>query len=88
MIDFRNEVKQFLTSEVGQATVRGPFALGLASAALLFSQATQTPSVSEAQSACSTDSDCGSGERCEWVCVERYDGSCTNVGLRCVPKDS
>ena len=72
MQDIRNEVQQFLTSEVGQATLKGPLALGIASGALLLSQAVHAPSA-EALS-CESDADCGSGGRCEPICSE-YDGS-------------
>ena len=83
--EFRNEVQQFLTSEVGQATVRGPLALGVASGALLLSQMVHT---SSAQSNCVGDADCGSGERCDWVCNRKANGTCTEWGTRCVSSDS
>ena len=83
--EFRNEVEQFLTSEVGQATVRGPLALGVASGALLLSQMVPT---SSAQSNCVGDADCGSGERCEWKCNEWANGTCTEWGTGCVSSDS
>lgn len=85
--EFRNEVQQFLTSEVGQATVRGPLALGIASGALLLSQAVHTPSA-EAQSQCGSNSDCGPGEKCVWVCNGWDNGTCGEWGTQCVSSDS
>ena len=82
MQDFRNEVQQFLTSEVGQATVRGPLALGVASGALLLSQAVHTPSA-EAQLQCYSNSDCGSEGACVYWCEERSNGTCTDWHSEC-----
>ena len=82
MQDFRNEVQQFLTSEVGQATVRGPLALGVASGALLLSQAVHTPSA-EAQVQCYNNSDCGSEGVCVSWCAERYNGTCRRWNSEC-----
>lgn len=85
--EFRNEVQQFLTSEVGQATVRGPLALGVASGALLLSQAVHTPSAA-AEFQCYSDSDCGSGKKCDWVCNDWTNGTCREWGTQCVSSDS
>lgn len=85
MQDFHNEVKQFLTSEVGQATLKGPLALGVASGALLLSQVIHTAS---AQFECVSESDCGSGKKCDWVCNKKSKGTCTEWGTRCVSSDS
>lgn len=82
MQDFRNEVQQFLTSEVGQATVRGPLALGVASGALLLSQAVHTPSA-EAQFECDSHSDCGSGGVCVYWCADKSNGTCTDWRSEC-----
>ena len=83
--EFRNEVEQFLTSEVGQATVRGPLVLGVASGALLLSHLAHTPS---AQASCVSDADCGSGKSCEWVCNDWANGTCEEWGTQCVSSDS
>lgn len=85
MQEFRNEVQQFLTSEIGQATVRGPLALGVASGALLLSQGVHT---SSAQIDCLSDADCGSGERCEWKCNKWSNGTCKEWGTQCVSSGS
>ena len=82
MQDFRNEVQQFLTSEVGQATLRGPLALGIASGALLLSQAGHTPPA-EAQFECYSDSDCGSEGTCVSWCAERSNGTCADWHSAC-----
>lgn len=87
MQDFRNDVKQFLTSEVGQATVRGPLALGVASGALLLSQVVHTSSAHN-NFQCFTDNDCSSGYECEWRCEQGAQGTCAYVHTRCVPKGS
>lgn len=83
--DIRNEVKQFLTSEVGQVTLKGPLALGVASGALLLSQAVHTAS---AQFSCLSDAECGSGKKCEWRCNKWANGTCTEWGTQCVSSDS
>jgi hypothetical protein len=85
MQEFRNEVKQFLTSEVGQATVRGPLALGVASGAFLLSQAVHT---SSAAIECIYDDDCGSGRKCDWNCVLWSQGTCVELETQCVPDGS
>lgn len=85
--NLRSKVKQFLTSEVGQATVRGPLALGVASGALLLSQAVHTPSAA-AGFQCYSDSDCSSGEKCEWKCNAWSRGTCAEWKTKCVPSDS
>ena len=83
--NLRSKVKQFLTSEVGQATVRGPLVLGVASGALLFSQTVQT---SSAQITCISASDCSAGEKCDWVCNGWNNGTCTEWKTQCVPSGS
>ena len=85
--NIRSKVKQFLTSEVGQVTVRGPLVLGVASGALLLSQAGHTPSA-EAHFQCYSDSDCGSGKKCEWRCNGWSNGTCIEWGSQCVSSDS
>jgi len=80
--EFRNEVQQFLTSEVGQATVRGPLALGVASGALLLSQIVHTSSAHDTRE-CSSSADCSSGERCVKVCKKRILGSCIHEHYEC-----
>ena len=85
--EFRNEVQQFLTSEVGQATVRGPLALGVASGALLLSQAVHTSSAHNVHE-CISDSDCGSGRKCTWICDNQPQGSCIHGHYKCTSKDS
>ena len=82
MQDFRNEVKQFLTSEVGQATLKGPLALGVASGALLLSQVVHTSSAHN-HSECSSSDDCSSGERCVKVCKKKLLGSCIHEHREC-----
>ncbi len=82
MQDFRNEVQQFLTSEVGQVTLKGPLALGVASGALLLSQAVHTPSA-EAQLQCYSNSDCGSEGVCVYWCEETSDGTCIDWHSEC-----
>ena len=83
--DIRGKVEQFLTSEVGQVSVRSPLALGLASTALLFSQAVHTlfadPSNDLIQ--CWTDDDCSSGSFCAWECSEEYNGTCIEWSSKC-----
>ena len=78
--DIRNKVKQFLISEVGQATIKGPLALGVASGALLLSQIVHTPSAHN-YSECRSSDDCGSGERVYQVCKESHLGSCVHGAL-------
>ena len=85
--DIRGKVKRFLTSEVGQATVRGPLALGVASGAFLLSQMVHTPSA-EAIIKCGSDADCPSGEKCDPVCVNRNGSTCNDLEFRCVDSDS
>ena len=80
--DIRNEVKRFLTSEVGQATLKGPLALGIASGALLLSQIAQTSSAHN-YSECRSSNDCSSGERCVKVCKERILGTCVHEHSEC-----
>ena len=80
--EFRNEVQQFLTSEVGQATVRGPLVLGVASGALLLSQIVHTSSAHNVHE-CIADSDCGSGRKCDWVCEYRRQGTCMHGHYEC-----
>ena len=80
--EFRNEVQQFLTSEVGQATVRGPLALGVISGAFLLSQGVHTPSA-EAQLECDSDSDCGSEESCVYWCAKKSSGTCISWHSEC-----
>ena len=83
--DIRGKVKQFLTSEVGQATVRGPLVLGVASGAFLLSQVVHTPS---AAIECVYDDDCGSGYKCKWDCGQWSQGTCAELNTQCVPNDS
>lgn len=85
MQNFRNEVQQFLTSEVGQATIRGPLALGVASGALLLSQGLHT---SSAQIDCVGDADCSSGQVCKWKCNVWSNGTCKSWESRCISSDS
>ena len=80
--NFRGKVNQFLTSEVGQVGIRAPLALGVASGILLLSQAVHTPSA-EADMECLSDSDCGSGERCNIWCGEYSQGTCTDWQSEC-----
>lgn len=80
--DFRNEVKQFLTSEVGQATLKGPLALGVASGALLLSQIVHTSSAHYLPE-CTSDADCSSGKKCIEVCKKRILGSCIHEHYEC-----
>ena len=80
--DFRNEVEQFLTSEVGQATLKGPLVLGIASGALLFSQVVHTASAHD-YSECRSSDDCSSGERCVKVCKEKLYGTCIHEHKEC-----
>ena len=83
--DIRGKVEQFLTSEVGQVSVRGPLALGIASTALVLSQAVHTlfadPSNGSIQ--CWTDDDCSSGSFCDWECAVESDGTCTEWMSEC-----
>ena len=76
--DIRGKVEQFLTSEVGRVSVRGPLALGIAGTAFLLSQAVPTlfADPSEGAIQCWTDDDCSSGSFCEWECVEKDNGTC------------
>ena len=80
--DIQNRVKQFLTSEVGQVTVKGPLALGVASGVFLLSQMMHTPSA-EAFTKCDSDADCGTDGKCEPICVEWDDGTCHDFEFGC-----
>lgn len=80
--EFRNEVQQFLTSEVGQATLKGPLALGVASGALLLSQILHTSSAHDTYE-CTSDADCSSGEKCIEVCQKKILGSCVHKHYEC-----
>ena len=80
--DIHNRVKQFFTSEVGQATLKGPLALGVASGALLLSQMAHTPSA-EAQFKCYSNSDCGSEGVCVNWCAKKSNGTCTKWHSGC-----
>ena len=83
--NMRGKVEQFLTSEVGRVSVRGPLALGIASTALVLSQAVHTlfadPSDDGIQ--CLTNDDCDSGTFCEWECKEESGGTCTEWISEC-----
>ena len=83
--DIRGKVEQFLTSEVGQVSVRGPLVLGIAGTALVLSQAVHAlfadPSDDGMQ--CLTDDDCSSGSLCEWDCTTWDDGSCHEWESEC-----
>ena len=83
--DIRGKVEQFLTSEVGQVSVRSPLALGIAGTALLFSQAVDTlfADPSENTFQCLSDDDCSSGSFCDWECLEESDGTCTKWSSKC-----
>ena len=87
MKDIRGKAEQFLTSEVGRVSVRGPLALGVASGAFMLSQMMHTPPA-EAFVQCASDADCDSGEKCEPICVEWDDGTCTDIEFACVDIDS
>ena len=83
--DIQGKVEQFLTSEVGRVSVRGPLALGIAGTAFVLSQAVHTlfadPSDDLIQ--CWTDDDCDEGSLCEWECSKESDGTCTEWKSEC-----
>ena len=83
--DIRGKVEQFLTSEVGRVSVRGPLALGIAGTAFVLSQAVHTlfADPSDGGIQCFTDDDCDSGSLCEWECEEEADGTCTEWKSEC-----
>ena len=83
--DIRGKVEQFLTSEVGRVSVRGPLALGIASTAFLLSQAVHTlfADPSEGSVQCWADDDCSSGSFCEWKCIKENNGTCTDWKSEC-----
>ena len=83
--DIRGKVEQFLTSEVGRISVRSPLALGIASTALVLSQAVHTlfADPSEGAIQCWTDDDCSSGSLCEWECSMASDGTCIEWVSEC-----
>ena len=79
----RGRVKRFLTSESGRVGIRAPLALGIVSGALLLSQAEYT-TTNGSSSNCSSDADCGPGEKCTGFCAVRIDGTCRIWSHKCV----
>lgn len=83
--DIQGKVEQFLTSEVGRVSVRGPLALGVAGTAFMLSQAVHTlfadPSDDLIQ--CFTNDDCDAGSLCEWECAQESDGTCIEWASEC-----
>ena len=63
----RDRIKHFLKFEGGRVGLKTPLALGIAGGSLLVAQAVLSPS-SYSSHECSTDSDCDTGEACEYVC--------------------
>ena len=61
------KIKCFLKSEEGRVGLKIPLALGVASGSLLVAQAVLSPSAYSSYE-CSSDSDCGIGKACEYVC--------------------
>ena len=77
-----SKIKKFLTSEAGRTAVRAPLALGVASGALLLSQAVHTPNA-EAGLSCESSSDCGEGGVCIIWCGEWSEGTCVDLNSKC-----
>lgn len=85
--NIRSKVKRFLTSEVGRTTLRAPLALGVTSGTFLLSQMVHTPAA-DALIKCDSDAECGTGGKCEPICVEWDSGTCTDIEFGCLYSDS
>ncbi|MCY3720796.1 hypothetical protein F4Y93_12395 [Candidatus Poribacteria bacterium] len=62
-----DRIKHFLTSKAGRVGLKTPLALGIAGGSLLAAQAVLSPSAHSSYE-CYGDSDCDTGEACEYVC--------------------
>ena len=63
----RDRIKHFLKFEGGRVGLKTPLALGIAGGSLLAAQAVFSPSAYSSHE-CYGDSDCDTGEACEYVC--------------------
>ena len=63
--NIRGKIKRFLESEDGRVSAKAPLALGVATGSVLLAQV-MLPSPAEAHLTCHYDSDCSTGEVCEY----------------------
>jgi len=81
--NIREKIKRFLTSEVGQTSLRAPLVLGVAGGAVLLSQVVHTPPA-EAALECTSHNDCETGYVCAFWCEDISYGTCVEWSSACI----